>query len=146
MKNRTLKLTHMSFDEVAGIGYVEGKFKGESVSGISYCHPDDNDFKSEIVGLRLAEARLTLNCIKKMIDTNSLELKGMENSYKIIAGTSGFNEHSRAARALRKNIKRKKELIMGLKETVKVLKEAIQKDIEIRDNTYQRLRKMRSAE
>lgn len=92
--------------------YTDGKsvctidYKGIKFTGTAYCHPDDEDFKSERVGLCIAEARANIKVLRFKKNFEIMpQLQILEHLYHNIQRGKYYNENSYETKMLRSQIR-----------------------------------------
>ncbi len=109
--------------------------------GVAECHPDDNDFMSELTGSVIAGYRAEIDLIKKI---NKYEISpaivALKHVYCSMYHSKKYNPDSYEAIRLKKELAHLMDEYAENKQTIQTLKEYLSKYINDKDSFYQRLR------
>ena len=133
------KYDYNSETGVAHIVILEGD---KQFHGFASCHNDDEDFKSERIGMTIAEARAEINFLQHIRD-NELKpaLKALKHLYDNMTTSKHFNQHSYEARMLRRQIRIKENELIAIKQEINSRKQFISDYIQQKDELHEKLRK-----
>jgi hypothetical protein len=143
MERNDIYIEH--WDEETGTATVSCKGKYRDYVGVAHVHPDDNDMKSQLVGIQIAEQRLQIEILKDYIHSE-LEpgLAALKQLYFSMKHSSHFSPRSYEAKMLYKQIKLKEEDLADAKELLRNVKSALKHYIDIKEKNYQAIRKKRN--
>ena len=131
------------WDEERGFAMCSILYHDKSYVGIAQCHPDDDDFKSELVGSNLAYLRANIQLLQGIKNEKRIELKALKTLYGSLTPSPKFNPKSFEAKVLLNQIDIITEDIEFIKECIQQLRNQISRDIESSEQFYQGIRKNR---
>ena len=120
--------------------------KGKEFTGIAYCHPDDEDMKSEKTGKFIAEMRATVAYLTHIRD-NELkpQLAALTQLYNNLKASKKHNEKSYEIYILRRQIRLTTSELTKIKQELTALKQGIKDYIKGKECFYQAIRMRREA-
>ena len=98
-------------------------YRGLRFIGAAHCHPDDE--WSYFFGCSLAETRATIEAAKYELELCREDYKSCKNFVRAVAGYKNFDPSSPSAKAMYRQLNRKKQAVERAKKRVKVLKESV---------------------
>ena len=102
--------------------------------GIAVCHPEDEPFKSERVGLSIAEARAEIAALKHLWKNELLPgLKALSHLQTNIKTSKFYNPKSYEARMLRRQVAIKEAEINAVKQEIDVIQASLDAYLKARD-------------
>ena len=131
------------WEEETGIATCTIHYHDKKFIGVAQCHPDDEDFKSELVGSELAYLRASVRVMQEIKNEKWIELKALKGLYGSLTPSPKFKVDSFEAKMLRQRIDTTREDIDILKDVIGDLKNRIHAQIEDSENFYQGVRKNR---
>ena len=131
------------WDEINGIAMCSILYKDIEYVGTAQCHPDDTDFKSQLIGSELAYLRACLKVLQGLKKEKWTELKALKSLEGSLVPSPRFNPDSFEAKMLTKRIEITTEDIDVIKECIDDLRDKIHRNIEEGENFYQSIRKNR---
>ena len=127
-------------DKLDNSTYVYISHKGYDFVGRSRCHPDDVENFSDIVGGTYAEMRATIKALKFNRKLAKQEYKVCENFVKACLGYKNFDKESPTARAIFRQLNRKKKSIQAITNEINSIEKELQDDIVRRDKILTNLK------
>ena len=128
-------------------GYVNGaavyiiEYNGYRFVGEANCHPDDEDFESERVGLTIAEARANIKVLRHMRDCEiKPQLKILNHLYSNMRTSKNYNPISYEAKMLRSQIRTIEKELATINNAIADEQKFIKDYIDGKDKMYKRLR------
>ena len=117
------------------------KYNGYDFVGRADCHPDDEDFESERVGLTIAEARANIKVLVHMRDCElKPQLKILNHLYSNMRTSTHYNPISYEARMLRSQIRAVEKELATINNGIADERKFVQDYIAGKDKMYKRLR------
>ena len=110
-------------DKETGFSAATVDYKGEIFFGSAHCHPDDE--WSEFFGCSLAETRATIEAAKYELELCREDYKNCKNFVSAVTGYKNFDPSSPSAKAMYRQLNRKKQAVERAKQRVKLLKKSI---------------------
>ena len=109
--------------------------------GEAYCHPKDDDFKSERVGLCIAEARAYIKQLCHKRDNILLpQLQILNHLYDNISRSKNFEPKSYEAKMIRSQIKAIEKNLATINTEIQDERHFLKEYIDGKENFYQRIR------
>ena len=136
------KITY-KWDESTGTAVCSILYNDTEYVGVAQCHPDDDDFKSELIGSELAYLRACLKVLQGTKREKWVELKAYKSLEGSLVPSPRFNPDSFEAKMLTQKIDTAKEDIDIIKECIEDLRNKIYTKIEASEKFYQGVRKNR---
>ena len=122
-------------------------YKDLTFEGVAKCHPQDQDFKSVMVGSDLAFMRAQVNYFNYVLKNEiKPELTGLVKLYNAISQSKKFNKDSYEARKMRRQIYELNTDYDNVKNFRDEIKLEIKKTIIEKEVFYQKLRETRAAQ
>lgn len=116
-------------------------YKNYSFIGQAFCHPEDEDFANEKVGLIIAERRAIIKLLIHVRDCEILpQLKILNHLYGNMEKSKNFNKKSYEAKMLRSQIKAVKKELTMINNDIADEKQFLKDYINGKEKLYQRLR------
>jgi hypothetical protein len=110
--------------------------------GFASCHDEDKDFKSERIGMTIAEARAEINFLQYIRDNEIMPaLKALKHLYSNMKTSKYFNLYSYETRMLRRQICIKENDLIAVKQEINSRKQFITEYIKQKDELHDKLRK-----
>lgn len=135
-----------SWIEAAGKATCTITVKGKEFIGVAYCHPDDEDMKSQKTGQFIAEMRATVAYLTHVRD-NELkpQLSALNQLYSNMKFSKKFNPNSYENYMLQRQIQLITSELTTIKQNLVLLKQGIKEYIKGKDNFYEAIRQRRQA-
>lgn len=116
-------------------------YKDITFTGEAFCHPDDEDLKSERTGYFIAEMRANIQKLQWIRDWEILPiLKSYKHVYDCISHAPEFNKDSYEAFCLRRHIDKLTKELAEIKETIKEERNYLRNYIAEKDHLYHKIR------
>lgn len=117
------------------------KYNGYDFVGRADCHPDDEDFESERVGLTIAEARANIKVLRHMRDCEvKPQLKILNHLLSNMKTSKSYNPISYEAKMLRSQIRTIKKELTTISNAIVDEQKFINDYINGKDKLFKRLR------
>ena len=112
-----------SYDSVRGLATYTLFYKDLKFGGAAFCHPDDEDMKSQMIGLTIAESRATLKYLRHIRD-NELrpQLASLKQLMYSMNHSKQYNRKSYEARMLYRHIQMYEEDLKNITEDISRIK------------------------
>lgn len=137
MKDTTI----FDYDEETGSSYCVIPYDGRTFAGVAYCHPDDVDFKSERVGMSIAEARAQIDILRYIRDCKiKPALKTLRMLYSDISNSKYHNPKSRETKMLQRRIHELEKELATTNNEIADIRKFVKDYIDGKEKLYQRLR------
>lgn len=117
----------------------EINYKGKIFPGFAYCHPDDIDFQSNLVGSSIATSRAIIEILKYELSFARLEANCLERTLKEVYHNSGLTEHD--YEVFSKKVKKANKKVKIYREALKKEKKALNGYLKDLNTTFNQLRK-----
>ena len=127
----TIKFIDSFFDSNSGISTVTVQCRGENYYGEALCHPDD--IQSNFMGCHLAEARAQIKALKAEKKRLVQEYKDWQVFVKKCEQYKNFDKESSTARAMYRQLNRKKREVDYIEKWISVKKQYIDNKIKTYD-------------
>ena len=121
------------WDETTGTATCRIPYNHMEFIGTAQCHPEDEDFKSELIGSEIAYSRACIKVLQAMKTERRAQLHAFKE----------FNPDSFEAKMMRKKMDEISIDIDALKECIECVREDIRNSIDVAENFYQKIRKNR---
>lgn len=123
------------WDEDTGVSQVFITDKNQKVfSGMSTCHEEDSQFKSQSFGETIAMYRATIQFLRYVRDTEiKPQLAILEHLYSNMQTSKQFNPKSYEAQMLHRQICIQRNSLASTKEEIRILKDAIKENIKVKE-------------
>lgn len=118
--------------------YVRLSHLGLSFFGSAQLHPDDS--YSELIGGKYAEIRATIRALKYEKRLKKIEFKEIEKFVKACTQYKNFDKTSPTAKAVFRQLNRRKKEITRLEDEIEGLESFIKEDIAHREKFLQALK------
>lgn len=130
------------WDEKTGITQVIITDKNQKTfSGMSTCHEEDSQFKSQTFGETIAMYRATIQFLRYVRDTEiKPQLAILEHLYSNMQTSKQFNPNSYEAQMLHRQICIQRNSLTSIKEEIQTLKNAIKENIKIKEQFNELIR------
>lgn len=134
-----------TWDEEKGIATYIINYKGMEFGESAFCHPDDQDMKSKLIGLHIAEARASLLYLRYRRD-NELrpQLESLKQLYYSMSHSAQFNPKSYEAKMLFKQINRITKELKTTKKAISYIKEGLFQYMREKDEYHEYVRRKRA--
>ena len=136
--NNDIKYVSGDFDKESGKSTVILKYKNKLYSGEAYLHPSDIGYGSTYTGCTIAEIRATIEVLKDKINEAKAEYKVCKNFVSACSCYNKFNAEDPSAKAVFRQLNRKKANINKLYREIENLKEQEKTIIDARDKYIQK--------
>ena len=135
-----------SYDSVRGLATYTLFYKDLTFGGAAFCHPDDEDMKSQMIGLTIAESRATLNYLRHIRD-NELQpqLASLKQLMYSMNHSKQYNRKSYEARMLYRHIQMYEEDLKNIKQEISRIKFFLWRYMHEKEELHQTLREKRKA-
>ena len=121
-------------------------YKNLTFTGKATCHPDDEDMKSQMMGLTIAESRATLNYLRHVRDNDLRpQLKSLKQLMYSINHSKQYNRKSYEARMLYRHIQMLEEDVKNITEDISRIKYFLWRYMIEKEELHQVLREKRKA-
>lgn len=132
------------YDSKTGVAHVVILEGNKEFHGFASCHEDDEDFKSERIGMTIAEARAELSFLQHIRDNELMPtIKALRHVYSNMKTSKHFNLHSYEARMIRRQIRIKENDLIIVKQEINSRKQFITDYIQQKDKLHDKLRKVK---
>lgn len=131
------------WDETTGTATCRIPYNHMEFIGTAQCHPEDEDFKSELIGSEIAYSRACIKVLQAMKTERRAQLHAFKELYGSIQPSPKFNPDSFEAKMMRKKMDEISIDIDALKECIECVREDIRNSIDVAENFYQKIRKNR---
>jgi hypothetical protein len=135
--------TIYTWDETTGTATCRIPYNHSEYIGVAKCHPEDEDFKSELIGSELAYSRACIKVLQAIKNEKRAQLQVLKELYGSLDPSPRFNPNSFEAKMMRKKMDEVKADIEMAKDCICLVREDIDKDITKAENFYQKVRKNR---
>ena len=133
--------TNYHFEFTTGESIYTIVYDGQVFVGQSHCHPEDNDFMSERVGLTIAESRATIKVLKYIKRYEIIpQLKILKHLHTNMKTSKSHNPHSYEAMMLRSQIRVLENELAAINSEIATEKKFLKDYTEGKDKLYKRLR------
>ena len=117
------------------------KYNGYDFVGRADCHPDDEDFESERVGLTIAEARANIRVLRHIRDCEiKPQLKILKHLYDNMRSSTKHNIYSYEAKMMRSQIRAIEKELATINNAIADEQKFVKDYINGKDKMYKRLR------
>ena len=121
-------------------------YKNLTFTGKATCHPDDEDMKSQMMGLTIAESRATLNYLRHVRDNDLRpQLKSLKQLMYSMNHSKQYNRKSYEARMLYRHIQMLEEDLKNITEDISRIKYFLWRYMIEKEELHQVLREKRKA-
>ena len=115
---------------------------GVKFFGEAYCHPEDEDMKSERTGYFIAETRANISMLRYIRDHEVIPmLKYYKHFYDCVSHSSKFNKDSYEAKMLLKELRKWEKELSDVREEIKHNRDYLREYIDQKEKLYQKIRK-----
>lgn len=121
-------------------------YKNLTFVGRACCHPDDEDMKSQMMGLTIAESRATLNYLRHIRDNDLRpQLKSLKQLMYSMNHSKQYNRKSYEARTLYRHIQMLEEDLKNITENISRIKFFLWRYMREKEELHQTIREKRKA-
>ena len=121
-------------------------YKNLTFTGYATCHPDDEDMKSQMMGLTIAESRATLNYLRHVRDNDLRpQLKSLKQLMYSIVHSKQYNRKSYEVRMLYRHIQMLEEDLKNITEDISRIKFFLWRYMREKEELHQTIREKRKA-
>ena len=121
-------------------------YKNLTFTGKAICHPDDEDMKSQMMGLTIAETRATLSYLRHVRDNDLRpQLKSLKQLMYSMNHSKQYNRKSYEARMLYRHIQMLEEDLKNITEDISRIKYFLWRYMLEKEELHQILREKRKA-
>ncbi len=121
-------------------------YKNLTFTGKATCHPDDEDMKSQMMGLTIAESRATLNYLRHVRDNDLRpQLKSLKQLMYSMNHSKQYNRKSYEARMLYRHIQMLEEDLKNITDDISRIKFFLWHYMHEKEELHQTLREKRKA-
>lgn len=135
--------TIYTWDEGAGVATCRIPYNHSEYVGIAVCHPDDEDFKSELIGSELAYSRACIKVLQAIKNEKRAQLHVLNELYNSLNPSPKFNPDSFEAKMMRKKMDEVHLDMDVAKECIETIRKDIHESIGSAEEFYQKIRKYR---
>ena len=126
-----------TWNEEAGIAICEITVGDKIFVGDAFCAEEDEDMKSEKVGLEIAEKRAFLDFFKHCRDNEiKPKLAVLNQLYYSMKDSKKFNPQSYEAKMLKRQIHIQEDSLRGIKELIRTYRYDIKRLIDSKEELY----------
>ena len=130
-----------TYNEEVGCSTCEIIYHNKKFQGYSFCHEDDMDFKSERVGMSIAEARANIEVMRFIRDCEiKPALKALRHLYHNIICGRNFNLKSHEIKMLLRSIQRMEKELDAINNDIADERKYLKDYISGKDKLYNKLR------
>lgn len=131
-----------NYNSETGVSHVIILEGDNEFHGYASCHDEDEDFKSERIGMTIAETRAEINFLQHIRDNELMPaIKALRHVYSNMKTSKHFNLHSYETRMLRRQICIKENDLIAVKQEIDSRKQFITDYIKQKDELHDKLRK-----
>ena len=134
-----MKFEDSLYLESTGLSFAYIRHLNNAFIGKAKLHPDDKDKASKFAGCEYAEIRATIKALKYEKSIKKANYKNLENFVKACGTYKNFDKESKTAKAVYRQLNRKKREIEKIDENIKLLQDELRKKIKLRDEMYDKL-------
>jgi hypothetical protein len=130
-----------TYNDEIGCSTCEIIYRNKRFQGNAFCHADDMDFKSERVGMSIAEARANIKLMRHIRDNEIVPaLKTLKHLYENIKNSNKHNSKSHETKMLRRSIHKLEKDLAAINNDIADERKFIKDYIDGKEKLYQRLR------
>lgn len=126
-----------TWNEETGIAICEIPIGDKIFIGDAFCADEDEDMKSEKVGLEIAEKRAYIDYFKHCRDNEiKPKLAALNQLYYSMKDSKKFNPKSYEAKMLKRQIYMYEDSLKGIKELIRTYRYDLKRLIDVKENLY----------
>lgn len=131
---------NVTFSYDNGISECTIVYKNKKFTGIAFCHPDDEDFKSDKTGLSIAEARAAIKVLQYQKQEIKNQLHILIHLWGNMRTSKYYNPKSYESRMIKSQIRALETDISMIDSQIEDEKKYLHSYIQKKEELYQRLR------
>ena len=137
----------IEYDEELGISTCLLFYENQSFYGMAQCNEKDKDFQNKMTGEHIAYERAMIQALQ--FEKNNIikpKINALKQLYYSMNKSKKFNPKSYEAKMLYRQIKNQTEDLVVVNDLIQTKQKALRDYINLKDKSYQTLRKMRNKE
>lgn len=136
-----------TWNEEAGIAICELTVGDRIFIGDAFCADEDEDMKSEKVGMEIAEKRAFIDYFKHCRDNViKPQLAALKHYYYCIKDSKKFNPKSYEVKMLKRQMAMLEDSLETVKQLIRQNRYELKRLIDTKEEMYQHIRKMREGQ